>query len=62
MTEKPVSFEILPDLGFSTQSALQLLEIEAFSFSKYNVGLTFLTLSFLFKVFRATHNISYFLK
>ena len=45
MIEKPVSFETLSDLEFSTQSVFQLLKIEAFWFSQYDVRFTFLSLS-----------------
>ena len=52
MIEKPVSFETLPYLEFSTQSVFQLLKIEAFWFSQYDVRFTFLSLSSSFKVSR----------
>ena len=52
MIEKPVSFETLPYLEFSTQSVFQLLKIEAFWFSQYDVRFTFFSLSSSFKVSR----------
>lgn len=57
MIEKPVSIETLPDLEFSTQSVFQLLKIEAFWFSQYDVRFTCLSLFSSFKVSRAPYNV-----